>query len=54
MPTPGQPSPLDRARRKAFLRLLPVLFVSYMIAYVDRVNVAIAKLTMKEDMPDFT
>jgi ACS family tartrate transporter-like MFS transporter len=48
------PSPLDRARRKAFFRLLPVLFVSYMIAYVDRVNVAVAKLTMVKDMPAFT
>jgi ACS family tartrate transporter-like MFS transporter len=47
-------SPLDRARRKAFIRLLPVLFISYMIAYVDRVNVAVAKLTMVKDMPDFT
>jgi ACS family tartrate transporter-like MFS transporter len=47
-------SPLDRARRKAFLRLLPVLFISYVIAYVDRVNVAVAKLTMMKDMPDFT
>lgn len=48
------PSPLDRARRKAFMRLLPVLFISYMVAYVDRVNVAVAKLTMVKDMPDFT
>ncbi|MBB5039568.1 MFS transporter [Prosthecobacter dejongeii] len=47
-------SPLDRARRKAFIRLLPVLFISYMIAYVDRVNVAVAKLTMMKDMPAFT
>jgi len=47
-------SPLDRARRKAFVRLLPVLFISYMIAYVDRVNVAVAKLTMVKDMPAFT
>lgn len=47
-------SPLDRARRKAFVRLLPVLFISYMIAYVDRVNVSVAKLTMVKDLPDFT
>lgn len=47
-------SPLDRARRKAFMRLLPVLFVSYMIAYVDRQNVAVAKLTMAVDLPAFT
>ena len=45
--------PLDRARKKAFRRLMPLLFVSYMIAYVDRQNVAVAKLTMTKDLPDF-
>jgi ACS family tartrate transporter-like MFS transporter len=44
---------LDRARRKAYLRLLPLLFLSYVIAYVDRANVAIAKLTMTNDLPAF-
>ena len=47
------PSPLDRARSKAYWRLLPLLFVSYMIAYVDRQNVAVAKLTMTRDLPGF-
>jgi ACS family tartrate transporter-like MFS transporter len=46
-------SPLDRARRKAYLRLLPLLFLSYVVAYVDRSNVAIAKLTMTKDLPGF-
>ncbi len=44
---------LDRARRKAFIRLLPLLFVSYMIAYIDRQNIAVAKLTMTKDLPGF-
>jgi ACS family tartrate transporter-like MFS transporter len=44
---------LDRARRKAYWRLLPLLFVCYVIAYVDRANVAIAKLTMTRDLPAF-
>jgi ACS family tartrate transporter-like MFS transporter len=44
---------LDRARRKAYWRLLPLLFVCYVIAYVDRTNVAIAKLTMARDLPGF-
>ncbi len=44
---------LDRARNKAYLRLLPLLFLCYVIAYVDRSNVAIAKLTMSKDLPDF-
>ena len=46
-------SPLESARIKAFLRLLPLLFVCYIIAYVDRTNVAVAKLTMGEDLPAF-
>ena len=44
---------LDRARSKAYWRLLPLLFVSYMIAYVDRQNIAVAKLTMTKDLPGF-
>lgn len=50
---PHQAAPLDRARRKAYLRLLPLLFLSYVVAYVDRTNVAIAKLTMSLDLPSF-
>jgi ACS family tartrate transporter-like MFS transporter len=44
------PSALDRARRKAYRRLLPLLFLCYVIAYVDRVNVGFAKLNMQEDL----
>jgi len=45
---------LDRARKKAYWRLLPLLFLCYVIAYVDRANVSLAKLTMAKDMPAFT
>src|SRR5438552_12891567 len=44
---------LDRARRKAYWRLLPLLFICYFIAYVDRANVGIAKLTMTRDLRGF-
>ena len=44
---------LDRARSKAYIRLLPLLFVSYAIAYVDRINVSLAALTMSKDLPGF-
>lgn len=44
---------LDRARKKAYFRLLPLLFLCYVIAYVDRSNVAIAKLTMTRELPLF-
>ena len=53
VPTPSTPTPLERARRKVYWRLLPLLFVCYVIAYVDRANVAIAKLTMTRDLPGF-
>ena len=45
--------PLDRALKKAYPRLLPVLMICNVIAYVDRNNVAIAKLTMSKDFPAF-
>lgn len=38
---------------KAYWRLLPLLFVCYVIAYVDRANVSLAKLTMSKDLPEF-
>lgn len=51
--TPPTNSALDRARIKAYWRLLPLLFFSYMIAYVDRSNVALASLTMTRDLKGF-
>ena len=44
---------LDRARVKAYIRLLPILFLSYVIAYVDRVNVSLATIEMSKDLPAF-
>jgi ACS family tartrate transporter-like MFS transporter len=42
---------LDSAQRKAFRRLLPLCFVCYVVAYVDRTNVSLAKLTMSASHP---
>jgi len=39
-----------RARRKIAIRLLPFLWLLYMIAFVDRVNVAYAALEMSHDL----
>ena len=50
MSSPQSPSALDRARSKAYFRLLPLLFICYVIAYVDRVNVGFAKLNMQGDL----
>jgi ACS family tartrate transporter-like MFS transporter len=52
MSSPDLSGALDRARSKAYLRLLPLLFACYVIAYVDRVNVGFAKLNMQGDLAD--
>jgi MFS transporter, ACS family, tartrate transporter len=44
---------LERARRKALWRLLPLCFACYVVAYIDRYNVAIAKLAMQDQLPGF-
>ena len=36
--------------RKVTLRLLPYLFLCYIVAYIDRVNVGFAKLQMQHDL----
>lgn len=38
------------ALRKAFWRLLPLLFLGYALAYVDRVNISFAALQMNKDL----
>lgn len=41
---------LARARRKVYWRIVPLLFVAYAIAYIDRTNVSFAKLTMSREL----
>ena len=41
---------LDAAQHKAARRLLPLLFVCYVLAYLDRVNVGFAQLKMGTDL----
>jgi len=40
----------DRARRRIMRRLLPYLFILFVIAYLDRVNVSYAALQMKDEL----
>lgn len=40
----------QRAYAKVTWRLMPLLFISYIIAYLDRVNVGFAKLQMSQDL----
>jgi sugar phosphate permease len=46
---PAQPSS-DTVYKKVAWRLMPVLFVSYIFAYLDRVNIGFAKLGMKNEL----
>jgi ACS family tartrate transporter-like MFS transporter len=38
------------AIRKIYRRLLPLLFISYFVCYLDRINVGFAALTMNKDL----
>ena len=50
-PTPDERDDVARrARRKVAWRILPLLFCLYVIAYLDRANIAFAKLRMKDDL----
>lgn len=40
----------DRARRRVMRRIMPYLFLLYIIAFLDRVNVSYAALAMKDDL----
>jgi MFS transporter, ACS family, tartrate transporter len=40
----------ERAFRKATRRLIPFLFVIYVVAYLDRVNVSFAQLQLEDDL----
>ena len=40
----------DRSYRKVVLRILPILLLCYIAAYLDRVNVGFAKLDMLDDL----
>ncbi len=50
-PTPDDLDDVARScRRKVALRILPLLFLLYVIAYLDRANVGFAKLRMQQDL----
>jgi ACS family tartrate transporter-like MFS transporter len=36
--------------KKVFLRLMPILFISYILAYIDRINIGFAALKMNTDL----
>ncbi|MBE7204675.1 MAG: MFS transporter, partial [Parafilimonas terrae] len=44
------PKEQDRIVRQVFFRLMPLLFIGYVMAYVDRINVGFAALRMNADL----
>ena len=52
-PADGLPINLTALRRKVAWRVLPLVFVIYIVAYLDRANVGFAKLRMAKDL-DFS
>src|SRR4029079_8656360 len=51
METALEVSPIEKsAMRKIYIRLLPFAIVSYFLAYIDRINVSFAALTMRDDL----
>src|SRR3954447_21775360 len=36
--------------KKVFIRLMPILFISYILAYIDRINIGFAALKMNVDL----
>src|SRR6185436_11787166 len=46
----GAPIEPDALRRKIAWRVLPFVFLLYIVAYLDRANVGFAKLAMKDDL----
>ncbi|WP_075181462.1 MFS transporter [Pantoea sp. 1.19] len=40
----------EQAWKKAVWRILPILMISYVMAYLDRINVGVAKLQMSSDL----
>ena len=49
-PNTSQASAYDPLYRKIAWRLMPIMLVCYMVAYIDRVNVGFAKLQMLSDL----
>src|SRR4051794_2267955 len=40
----------DRVVKKVFYRLMPFVFIGYILAYIDRINIGFAALRMNADL----
>src|SRR5262249_48116331 len=51
VPETASEAELERATmRKVMRRILPIIFVSWVVAYIDRANIGFAALTMNRDL----
>ena len=50
LPTDGSPIDMKALRRKVAWRVLPLVFLLYIVAYLDRANVGFAKLRMAGEL----
>jgi ACS family tartrate transporter-like MFS transporter len=50
VPESNSPAVASRARRRVAFRLLPFVFLLYIVNYIDRVNVSFANLRMSADL----
>ena len=46
----AQADPAGDVYRKAYWRMLPLILLCYLVAYLDRVNVGFAKLQMLDSL----
>ncbi len=54
MPTSESAAAEEPVYRKVVWRIIPILFLCYIAAYLDRVNVGFAKLQMQSDLPQIS
>ncbi|BBD96796.1 MFS transporter [Sphingobium amiense] len=47
---PDHSAAVDALYRRIDWRLLPILMLSYMLAYIDRINISFAKIQMQQDL----
>ena len=50
-PLPPNADAVESIYSKVSWRIIPILLISYMIAYLDRINIGYAQLQMKQTLP---
>jgi sugar phosphate permease len=50
-PLPPSADAVESIYSKVSWRIIPILLISYMVAYLDRINIGYAQLQMKQTLP---